>query len=72
MSAETREAILVGVSLAPWLIFVVLVAWSAALSLVEDGRSRARARREYTYQARERGGSSGGRASRRAEIGTER
>jgi hypothetical protein len=46
MSPETREAILVVLAVTPWLLFLALIAWSAAISRLEERAQRVEALRE--------------------------
>ena len=40
MSFETREAMLVVLAITPWLLFLALIAWSAAVSRLEERARR--------------------------------
>lgn len=48
MSSETRETILVVVAVAPWVLFLALIAWSAAVSRLEERPRRVEARARVT------------------------
>ena len=43
MSSETREAILVALAITPWLLFLALIAWSAAVARLEERARRVEA-----------------------------